>query len=310
MKKKIYLAEDIHPDARKKLDEYGELVDNLDNIEELDAIFLRAHHLNREQISRAKKCKVIARHGVGMDILDLDACKEFGIPIVFTPMANSYSVAEFAFTMAMCLMRNVYQTEYIMKTKGFDVLGPVWLRGNEMKGCTVGLVGVGRIGGILATLYRGVFDCNVIAFDPKKSAEELAQLGVKKMDTLEEMVGVSQIVSICCPLKEDTKGMFNKALFEKFNPQAILINTARGAIVNEEDLYEALITGKVRAMGTDVYVDEYKAFESPLNQLDNFIGFPHCAANTHQAMYNMAMIAADGLIDVLEGREPKHLYRY
>ena len=136
MRYKVYMAEVIHPDAEKKLRDFADVVDNFDHIEELDGILLRAHHLNREQISRAKKCKVIARHGVGMDILDVAACKEFGIPIVYTPGANTFSVAEFAFTMALTLMRNVYTTEYIQKTWGFAELGPVSMRGNEMRGKT------------------------------------------------------------------------------------------------------------------------------------------------------------------------------
>ena len=99
-------------------------------------------------------------------------------------------------------------------------------------------------------------------------------------------------------------------MFTHFKPGAILVNTARGAIVDEDALYEALTSGKLRACGSDVFVDEKNSFGSPLNKLDNFIGFPHVAANTWESMYNMAMWAVEGLIDVLEGREPKYLYKY
>ena len=175
---KVYMAEVIHPDAVKKLADFAEIVDNFDHIEDLDGILLRAHRLNREQISRAKKCKVIARHGVGMDILDVAACKEFGIPIVYTPGANTFSVAEFAFTMALCLMRNVYTTEYIQKTQGFKELGPVSLRGNEMRGKTVGIVGAsGRVGQTLAAMFKGAFGCEILGFAPHTPAERLADPG-------------------------------------------------------------------------------------------------------------------------------------
>ncbi len=308
MRKKVYMAEIIHPDAEKKLRDYADIVDNFDHIEELDAIFLRAHHLNREQISRAKKCKVIARHGVGMDILDVAACREFGIPITYTPGANSYSVAEFAFTMSLALMRNLYQTEYIQKTQGFREMGPVSLRGSETRGKVVGIVGAsGRIGSILADMFRAM-GCKVLGYTVHTSAETLAERGITRVDTIEEMVAQSDIVSINCPLLEETRGMFNAELFSHFKPGAILLNTARGPIVDEAALYDALTNGTLRACGTDVFCDEKRSFESPLNKLDNFIGFPHVAANTHESMYNMAMWAVDDLIAVLEGREPTYLY--
>ena len=308
---KVYMAEVIHPDAVKKLSEFAEIVDNFDHIEELDGILLRAHHLNREQISRAKKCKVIARHGVGMDILDVAACKEFGIPIVYTPGANTFSVAEFAFTMALCLMRNVYQTEYIQKTQGFKEMGPVSLRGNEMRGKTVGIVGAsGRIGTTLAGMFKGAFGCQILGYAPHTSAEKLAANGIEKAETIPELISRSDVVSINCPLTDETRNLFNAEMFSYFKPGAILLNTARGAIVDENALYDALTTGKLRACGSDVFVDESTSFTSPLNKLDNFIGFPHVAANTQESMYNMAMWAVEGLIDVIEGREPKYLYKY
>lgn len=310
MKKTVYLAEEIHLDAAEKLRAYANVVDTLEPIEELDGILLRAHRLDRDQISRAKKLKVIGRHGVGMDILDLHAAKEFGIPIVYTPMANSNSVAEFAFAMALCLSRNIYQTEAIMKSEGFKVLGPAWLRGREMKGCTVGIVGMGRIGTIVARLFRDAFQSRVLAYDPYLTAEQLAAKGAEKVDTLEKLVSICGIVSINAPLTDETRNMFDAKLFSRFNPEAILLNTARGAIVDEEALYHALAAGKLRAMGTDVYRDETAPGESPLNKLDNFIGFPHVAANTEEAMYRMAMDAVEGMIDVLEGRKPKYLYEY
>lgn len=308
---KVYMAEVIHPDAVKKLSEFAEIVDNFDHIEELDGILLRAHHLNREQISRAKKCKVIARHGVGMDILDVAACKEFGIPIVFTPGANTYSVAEFAFTMALSLMRNLYQTEYIQKTRGFTEMGPVWLRGNETRGKVIGIVGAsGRIGQTLASMFKGAFGCEILGYAPHTPAGKLAALGIEKVDTVEELVSRSDIVSINCPLIPETRNLFDAEMFKHFKPNAILLNTARGAIVDEAALYDALTTGKLRACGSDVFVDEWDSFNSPLNKLDNFIGFPHVAANTQESMYNMAMWAVEGLIDVIEGRKPRYLYRY
>lgn len=308
---KVYMAEVIHPDAVKKLADFAEIVDNFDHIEDLDGILLRAHRLNREQISRAKKCKVIARHGVGMDILDVAACKEFGIPIVYTPGANTFSVAEFAFTMALCLMRNVYTTEYIQKTQGFKELGPVSLRGNEMRGKTVGIVGAsGRVGQTLAAMFKGAFGCEILGFAPHTPAERLAEKGIEKVDTVEELVERSDVVSINCPLTEETRNLFDEQMFKHFRPNAILLNTARGAVVDEAALYDALVGGKLRACGSDVFVDEANAFNSPLNKLDNFIGFPHVAANTHESMYNMAMWAVEGLIDVLEGRTPKYLYKY
>ncbi len=308
---KVYMAEVIHPDAVKKLADFAEIVDNFDHIEDLDGILLRAHRLNREQISRAKKCKVIARHGVGMDILDVAACKEFGIPIVYTPGANTFSVAEFAFTMALCLMRNVYTTEYIQKTQGFKELGPVSLRGNEMRGKTVGIVGAsGRVGQTLAAMFNGAFGCEILGFAPHTPAERLAEKGIEKVDTVEELVERSDVVSINCPLTEETRNLFDEQMFKHFRPNAILLNTARGAVVDEAALYDALVGGKLRACGSDVFVDEANAFNSPLNKLDNFIGFPHVAANTHESMYNMAMWAVEGLIDVLEGRTPKYLYKY
>lgn len=308
-KYKVYLAEVIHPEAERKLREYAEIVDNFDRLEELDAIFLRAHRLERSQISRAKKCRVIARHGVGMDNLDVAACREFGIPITYTPGANSFSVAEFGFTMALSLMRNLYQTEYIQKTQGFKELGPASLCGNETRGKTIGIVGAfGRVGRYTAQLYRGAFGNRILGHDPVASAEMMEKYGIEKVDTIQEMVSLCDIVHISCPLTDETQGLFDGEMFGHFKKRAILINTARGPIVDEVALYTALTDGTLRACGSDVFCDEANSFNSPLNKLDNFMGFPHVAANTEESMYHMAMWAVDDLISVLEGREPKYLY--
>ena len=185
------------------------------------------------------------------------------------------------------------------------------LRGNEMRGKTVGIVGAsGRVGQTLAAMFKGAFGCEILGFAPHTPAERLAEKGIEKVDTVEELVERSDVVSINCPLTEETRNLFDEQMFKHFRPNAILLNTARGAVVDEAALYDALVGGKLRACGSDVFVDEANAFNSPLNKLDNFIGFPHVAANTHESMYNMAMWAVEGLIDVLEGRTPKYLYKY
>lgn len=307
--KKVYLAEVIHPDAEKKLRDYAEVVDNFQHIEELDGILLRAHRMDRSMIARAKRCKVIARHGVGMDILDVAACREFGIPITYTPGANSFSVAEFGFAMALALMRNLYQAEYLQKTKGFSELGPISLRGYETYGKTVGIIGAfGRVGQHLAQMYQGAFHCRVLGFDPFATSQQLNNLGIEPAETLEELVSYSDIIHLTCPLTAETRGMFQHQLFGSVKKGAVLINTARGELVDESALYTALTDGTLRACGSDVFCDELHSFQSPLNQLDNFIGFPHMAANTYESMERMAMWAVDDLIAVLEGQPPKYLY--
>lgn len=300
--KNIYISEPIHPKAVERLKEYGNVVFRMDPPGEVDAVILRAEKITREMMERAPRLKVIGRHGVGMDNVDLAAARELGIPVVYTPMANANAVAELTFTLAVCLLKNICPAAAFYKGGGSGAEFPEPTA--RLRGRTVGIVGMGRIGTIVAGLFRNAFQARILAYQPSQSAEQLAALGAEKTASLEELVSRSDVVTISVPLCASTRNLFNRRVFDSFNRDAILINTARGGIVDEEALRDALAAGRLRAAAFDVLRDEPVPKGHPLLRLDNFIALPHMGANTEEAMYEMAMTVAEDVISVLEGREP------
>lgn len=311
MKKTIYISEPIHPDAVALLESYGRVIHEYgDEIEQVDAVLLRAEHITREIMQKAKNLKVIGRHGVGMDNVDLPAAKELEIPVVYTPNANAASVAELVVGLSLCMARKIAETSAIMKSEGFAQMGPVAMRGTEIGGKTVGLLGFGRIARLIAGMMKNGFGASVVAYDPFVPDEVFAGAGVGRAATLEDCLAAADILSVNMPLGESTRNIISTAAFETMKPGAILINAARGGIVDEAALYEALRSGKLAGAACDVFADEPNTKGHPLLSLPNFVGLPHVGANTHEAMYRMAMTVAEDIIAVLEGKAPQYPFPY
>ena len=284
-----------------KLASFGEVTSDESRLKEADVLLIRSKtKCTREFLSGLDKLKVIIRGGVGMDNIDKEACKEKGIIALNTPKSSAIAVAELAFSLMLSIPNNIVFYDNTMKKGEWNKK----TKRHELYGKTLALLGYGHIPREMSKRAKA-FGMNVVAYD-----KYLTEADVPLLPSMEDAVRNADFISMHLPLTDETRNLFNAEMFSYFKPGAILLNTARGAIVDENALYDALTTGKLRACGSDVFVDESTSFTSPLNKLDNFIGFPHVAANTQESMYNMAMWAVEGLIDVIEGREPKYLYKY
>lgn len=299
---KIYLNEFIHPDAASHLRSQAEVVTNFDHIEELDGIIVRGTQVTGEMIRAAKNLKVIGRHGIAMNIIDLDAARECGVRVLNTPRTNANSVAEYIVGCFLAMSRHFYECNVKLRRGAFTRIAPPDLLGSDVSGKTVGLVGMGNISQLVAKIMRNAFDCEICGYDPFVDNERAAALGFKKYERLEDLLEVSDLVNISVPLSKGTVGLVSGDMFRHFKPGAILVNAARGQIVNEDGLYCALTEGPLKAAAFDTFAVEPLPKDSKLLTLENFSATPHIGGNTEEALYRTGMAVVDNVINVIKGQ--------
>lgn len=304
---KTYILDPIHDIPLSNAEKSGKVVKWYDiennDFSEAEALVVRTSKITKEKMLECPNLKIIAKHGIGTDNIDIEAAKELGIFVTNTPQANLESVAELAVSLILSCARNI-TLSYDMVRDGIDKLAPKELTGIELTGKTVGLVGLGRIGYRVGTILRNGFNMNIVCFDPYISHEKSEELGIKKYDILKDMLAISDVVSISVPLTHATKNLIGKDEFSIMKSSAILVNTSRGKIVNEADLYEALSNGDIRAAALDVFEIEPPIKDNPLFKLKNFIGTPHIGAATEEALIKMGLIAIEEIKRVSNGVEP------
>lgn len=272
-------------------DELAELVGDV------EAIILGLDRLTREVLEKAPRLKVISRFGVGLDNVDLRAATERGVVVTVTPGANSVAVAELTMAFILALSRQLLMHDRWVK------LGS-WKRvtGVELKGGTLGLVGLGRIGREVALRARA-FGMRIVYTDPVPPPESLVLDLQATALSLEDLLATSDVVSLHLPLTEATRHMIGARQFDLMQPTAFLVNTARGGLVDENALYEALRAGRLAGAAFDVFEEE-PAGGSPLLGLDNFLAAAHIGSATLQTARRMGWMAAQNALAVLEGQRP------
>lgn len=308
----IYVLDPIHPEPLSLAKENGKVVtwedEKINDLSEAEALIVRTSKINKDVMVKCPKLKVIAKHGIGTDNIDLNAAKELGIVVTNTPTANMESVAELVIALTLACLRNVAYS-YDMVRNGLDKIAPKELTGLELCGKTVGLIGLGRIGQRVGDIFKNGFEMSIIGYDPFMSDEKAKELGIKKYDTLKEMLINSDIVSISVPLMPSTTNLIGRLEFEAMKESAILVNTSRGKIVNEADLYEALSKKRIRAAALDVFEIEPPTKDNPLFSLNNFIGTPHIGAATEEAMIRMGQTAVEEIIRVRDRIKPMYIVK-
>lgn len=267
-------------------------------IRDVDGIIIGIDELSAEIIEEANKLKVISKYGIGVDNIDINMATNKKIIVTNTPTANVDAVADLAFGLILSLARRIPEADKKTKSGEWEkIIGKsVWEK-------TIGIIGLGKIGKQVVKRAQG-FKMNILVYDLVKD-EKFAQSYNIKYVNLEELLQKSDYITIHIPLNDATRGMINYEELEKIKESAFLINTSRGGIVDEEDLYNALRNNKLRGAALDVYNNEPPR-KSPLKELDNVIMTPHIGAYTEEAIENMSIQAAQNLIDVLEGREPQN----
>jgi D-3-phosphoglycerate dehydrogenase len=267
-------------------------------IPDVEGLVIRsATKVTAEVIAAAEKLKVIGRAGIGVDNVDVEAATERGIAVLNTPEGNNITTAEHAIALMVSLARHIPQATASMKAGLWEKKK---FQGMELYNRTIGVVGLGNIGRIVARRGQAL-GMKVLAYDPFISAEAAAKFDVELVG-FDEMLARSDVVTVHVPRTKETTGLLNRAAFEKMRDGVLVINAARGGIVDEEALLEALESGKVAGAGIDVYLKEPPPKDHPLVNHPRVVCTPHLGASTEQAQVNVSVAVAEQVRDyLLEG---------
>ena len=249
------------------------------------------------------RLKVISNHAVGFDNIDVVAATARGIPVGNTPGILTDATADMAFALMMAAGRRVVEAEKFLRAGKWKTWGPSMLLGADFAGATLGIIGFGRIGQAVAKRASG-FDMRVLYYDPGASPSD-PNLSAASTD-LDTLLAESDFVSIHVPLTPETRHMVNAELLAKLNPNAVLVNTSRGAVLDQVALYETLKEHHIFAAALDVTDPEPLPMDSPLLELDNCIIVPHIASASVQSRNMMAFLSAENLIAGLNGEKLPH----
>ncbi|HAA04841.1 MAG TPA: phosphoglycerate dehydrogenase, partial [Syntrophobacteraceae bacterium] len=244
---------------------------------------------------------VIARHGVGYENVDVARATELGIWVTFTPESNANTVAEHTIGCIIALARNFVRSDCELRRGNWNFRNQVM--GTDLGGKVLGVVGLGKIGRRVAKKAALGLDMKVLAYDPHLGAEQAPEY-VTPAASWEELFSISDFVTLHIPGGQKTKGIVSRREFSMMKKSAFLINAARGDIVNEGDLIEALLQGTIAGVALDVYAQEPPDPETPLLSMNNAMLTPHNAAHTRECLVRMAHDAARGIDEVLTGKRP------
>jgi D-3-phosphoglycerate dehydrogenase len=263
-------------------------------IKDYDALVIRsATRVTAEVIEAADRLKVIGRAGIGLDNVDIAAASKRGIVVMNTPEGNVITTAEHTIALLMALSRNIPQATASMRARRWDKKR---YRGKELFNKTLGVIGIGRIGRVVADRARGL-QMNVIAYDPYIPAEAAQKMGVEPV-SLDELLARADYITVHTPVTKETRDLINADAFAKMKRGVLLVNCARGGIVNEDDLYQAVRDGVVAGAALDVFAKEPPG-DNPLLDLENVIATPHLGASTDEAQENVAVAVAQQIVDYL-----------
>ncbi len=270
-------------------------------VRDVQGILVRVVKLTREVIQAAKQLKVVGKHGVGTDNIDIPTASACGVVVTNTPQANSMSVAEHALALLLSVARRIGESDRDL-VRG-KLRPQKAYQGVELSGKVLGIIGIGSAGLRLARTAAQGLGMRILGFDPYK---EPWPDGVERCREIDPLLAQADFISIHVPLTGETRNLIDQAALAKMKPTAILVNTARGGIVDEAAVAAALTAGRLDGAGLDVVVDEPLNGEHPLNGVPHLILTPHMAGVTEEAMMRMAQDSALDILRVLRGERPKY----
>jgi D-3-phosphoglycerate dehydrogenase / 2-oxoglutarate reductase len=273
--------------------------DTLALVGEVDGYICGDDTITRKVLEKARpKLKVLSKYGIGVDKIDVKSCTEFGIPLLFTPGVNHNTVAEHAFLLLLALEKNLLFHTDSTRSGG-------WKRktGHELFEKTIGIIGLGRVGKE-ATKRARAFGMNVISMSRSWDETFAAQYGLKKAASLNEIFAASDYLSLHTNLTPETRGLICTANIAKMKPGVVIVNCARGEVVNTADLVAALKSGRVAGYGADVLDQEPPPPDHPLLKLPNVVITPHVASRTYESVVRQATCAVKNLILTMHGEKP------
>jgi D-3-phosphoglycerate dehydrogenase len=304
---KILIADRISPigvdlfkaeDGFEVIEAYGSSPEQiLEIVSDVDAIAVRSDtKVNAEVIAAAPNLKVVGRAGVGVDNIDIEAATDRGVIVMNTPTGNTIATAELTFTHMLAGTRPIVQASARMREGGWDRKK---FSGSELNGKTLGVLGLGRIGAEVSKRAMA-FQMKVLAYDPYLTESRAKSLGIQQA-SLDEVIENADYITVHMPLTADTKHMLNADAFARMKDGVRIFNCARGGIIDESALVDALESGKVAAAGLDVYEDEPPVEDHPMRGIQNLVLTPHLGASTAEAQENVGIDVAKQMIEALNG---------
>ncbi len=318
---KVYLGEVIHPAGVALLEKHAEVVRPKDSsresffeaIKDVDGLLARKIHIGAAEMDHAPRLKVIGRHGVGLDSVDLQEATRRGILVTYTPGANKESVAELAVAFLLNLARRIPQAQAAMASMPKGDIGVLTsllkqhnLTGFDLEGKSLGIIGTGRIGSLVARKCIAAFDMKVYGYDPYVSAEAMRSFGVTKEDRLAELMPQIDFLTVHCPLTDETRGMVGREELALLKKGANVVNTARGGIIKEKALLEALNLGHVAGAALDAFEVEPPDPEDPLLKHPNLLATPHYGGTTEESLHRIGVMMVEEVINCLQGKPPRY----
>ncbi len=286
----LVVAPDAKPDTMRAM------------VGDCDVLVVRAK-LPDDLFERPHRLKGVVRHGAGVDLIPMESATRLGIPVANVPGVNAQTVAEHVVTTMLMLARGTHRMDALVRTKGWDIARAIADEGMELAGKTVGIVGVGAIGKIVARICRDGFGMKATGFQRNMGNLPKDVTGV----SIERLFAESDFVILACPLTAETRGLASKARIASMRKNCVLVNVARGPVVDEAAITDALVNRRIRGAALDVFDKQPLAADHPLMKLDNVVLTPHQAGLTVEAVERMSEGAARETVRLLKGERPLNL---
>jgi glyoxylate reductase len=282
----------------------GVIIEKAKNVDVL--VSLLSDKIDVEVFNAAPKLKIVSQLAVGFDNIDIPEATKRGIYVTNTPEVLTDTTADFAWSLLMAVARRVVEADKYVRTGKWKVgWHPAMLQGRDVHGATIGIVGAGRIGYAMAKRATG-FGMKILFYDVIPRPEIEKDLGAKKVD-LDTLLKEADFVSLHVPLMKETHHLMNAEKLKLMKKTAYLINNARGPVVDEKALYEALKEGRIAGVGLDVFEQEPTSVDNPLLKLDNVVVAPHISSASYETRSEMSKMVADNLVSFFDGKKPPNL---
>lgn len=270
---------------------------------EVDAVIVRVFTISEADLKRPNRLKIIVKHGVGLDNVDIPAATTAGIPVAYTPTGNTNAVAEHAMALMLSLIRRIRPAGDALAEGRFSARND--FQGDELQGKTLGLIGLGRIGSLVAKKAAYGFDMQVLAYDPYVNAD--AYDGPARLVAdLGELLAASDFISLHVNLTDETRHIIDAKALARMKQTCRIINTSRGSAIDQAALLDALKQSHIGGAGLDVFEDEPLPAYHALTELPNVVLTPHIAGLTTTSMERTALLSAQAVLDALSGKTPDH----
>lgn len=276
----------------------------LEEAKKADALLtMLSEPVNEEVLNAGERLKIVANMAVGYDNVDVEAASRLGVTVTNTPDVLNDSTADLTFALVLAAARRMIEAAEFVKEGNWKSWSPLLLSGQDVHHKTLGIVGMGNIGKTVAKRATG-FEMEILYHNRSRKPDTEQELGAQYV-SFDELLERSDFVVCLTPLTDDTRNLFNRDAFKKMKKQAVFVNSSRGPVVNEQDLYKALQDGEIAAAGLDVFAEEPIGSGHPLLELKNVVAMPHIGSASRETRFAMMKLCMDNIDLVLSGNPPK-----